>query len=129
VSSSKVVLDASALLAYLQDEPGHEKVEEILQKAVINTVNLAEVITKLIRDGFTEAEVVEILEAFPIETASLSASVAHKTGCLFQETREFGLSLGDRACLAFAIEQKIPVFTTDRAWAKFDFGIQVNLIR
>jgi PIN domain nuclease of toxin-antitoxin system len=44
-------------------------------------------------------------------------------------TRPYGLSLGDRACLALAIRRKATVYTTDAAWKNLNLGIEVEVIR
>jgi PIN domain nuclease of toxin-antitoxin system len=61
--------------------------------------------------------------------ADFDAELAYRTGLLRRETRSFGLSLGDRACLALALREKLPVFTTDRRWRELRLGIEINVLR
>ena len=131
--SKPVVLDASAVLAMLNEEPGAERVQAALAHAVIGAVNLAEVVTKLRGDGLSEAEADEVVGLFQFDTRPLTAKQAIASGHLRPATRELGLSLGDRACLALAAELGATALTADRDWAKLgseDIGpIAVELIR
>ena len=123
------MLDASALLSLLLDEPGRENVEAALDHACISTVNLAEVYTRLVKDGHDLAGILARLDALPIEWVAFSDVHAAKVGELWRSTRQAGLSLGDRACLALAIERDLPVLTADSTWAGLGLPIDVQLIR
>lgn len=123
------VLDASALLALLHDEPGADQVQEALEGALVSAVNWAEVVQKslgrqvdvegMLQD-FSDAGVV--FEPFTPVQAELAAH-------LWVQTRRLGLSLADRACLALAVEHQFPVLTTDRAWSGLDLGVEIQLVR
>jgi ribonuclease VapC len=127
---SKVVLDASAMLAVLNHEPGSEKLTpEILSSAAGSTVNLAEVHTKLVSRGGDPDEAWEDALSAVHETVPFTAEQARIAGGLVTETRNFGLSLGDRACLALALALKAPVYTTDRMWKNLKLGIRIHVIR
>jgi len=126
---SEVVLDASALLALLNDEPGSDVVAMVLSGAAISTVNLAEVIAKLTAYGLSDEEVGEALGTFGLEVTPFDETHAYIAGGLYRSTRPFGLSLGDRACLALAKQNGLPVMTADRAWAGLEIGIEVRVIR
>lgn len=130
-SNHKLVLDASALLALLNREPGHEEVAKIMDRAVMNTVNLAEVITKLARLGIPGKEIDLILAGLNIDTVDFNLSMASEAGNLIAKTQKFGLSLGDRACLAFAELQGCSVITADKAWVEVQplLSIKIVLIR
>jgi len=127
---NRVVLDASALLAILNDEPGAEKLTpQLLQAATISTVNLAEVQGKLVTRGIDpdsawEAALSPIREAEPF-----TAEQARIVGSLIAQTGVLGLSLGDRACLALAIVLKAPVYTADRLWKNLRLGIRIHVVR
>jgi ribonuclease VapC len=127
---NKAVLDASAILAVLFQERGAEKLtDEILQVAVISTVNLAEVQTKLVRMGHDPEKAwmdALLLQTPPEPYTSEHARIA---GTLAKETRSLGLSLGDRSCLALAIALKAPVYTTEQAWKNLKLGIPIYVIR
>ena len=124
-----VVLDASALLALMNDEPGALIVREALYEAVISTVNLAEVVCKLVDGGVPEAQIFNDLGEWDLSGVPLDVQQAYATGLLRAATRSFGLSLGDRACLSLALQLSSPVITTDRAWAELDLGVEVRLAR
>ena len=127
---SRIVLDASVLLAIIFQEKGWDKISsDLLAQAAVSTVNLAEVQGKLVTDGWTADEAWEdatspIAEIFPFTTAQ--AKIA---GSLIMQTRTLGLSLGDRACFALALTLKAPVYTADRAWKSLSLGVRVHPIR
>ncbi len=125
----KAVLDASAMLAYLQDEPGSEAVEVVLAESVISSVNWAEVVQKSIAAGVTVDGMRVDLEALGLEIYPFAPEEAEVTGRLWQQTRQYGLSLGDRACLSLGLKLGIPVLTTDRAWANLGLTLDVRVIR
>lgn len=128
-ASRGAVLDASALLALLDGEPGQETVAPLIPGAVIGTVNLAEVVGKLAERGMLEAEIREALDGLALGVQPVDEAIAYATGMLRPATREYGLSLGDRACLALAATLGLPAYTADRVWAELDLDIQVRLIR
>lgn len=127
--SKAVVLDSSALLCLLNGEAGAERVAEALPSAVIGAVNLAEVVTKLRERGLSAEEVEEALGGFNLDVRPLTAAQAYVTGHLQQATRSQGLSLGDRACLALALELDAPALTADQAWGRVEAGAAVEVIR
>ncbi len=127
--SKAVVLDSSALLCLLNGETGAERVAEALPSAVIGAVNLAEVVTKLRERGLSAEEVEEALGGFNLDVRPFTAVQAYATGHLRQATRSQGLSLGDRACLALAVELGAPALTADQAWGKVEAGATVEVIR
>lgn len=124
-----VVLDSSALLCLLNGEVGAERVSEALPSAVIGAVNFAEVVTKLRERGLSVEEVEEVLGGLNLDVLPHTAGQAYATGHLRQATRSLGLSLGDRACLALAMELGAPALTADQAWGKVDAGTVVEVIR
>jgi ribonuclease VapC len=129
------VLDASALLAFLHDEEGAHAVEEVLgDTAVIGSLNLGEVLSKLADEGQDPARMVERLErrsllgqALIVEP--LTAEDAVRIARLRPRTRQAGLSLGDRACLAVGQRLDLPVVTADRTWLEVDVGVEVRAVR
>lgn len=123
------VLDASALLAVLFGEPGRELVEETRGRALMSAVNMAEVYAKLSDRGTDDEEIRTTLESISVKVIDFDDSQAIATGDLRKMTRKFGLSLGDRACLALAIREKATVLTADSAWSNLDLGIEIKVIR
>jgi PIN domain nuclease of toxin-antitoxin system len=124
-----MALDASALLALLFREPGHQRVAQVLGDCCMTTLNLSEVLGRFARDGHSPGDVWARLRATPIEWVPFTDALALTAAQLLPKTRGQGLSLGDRACLALALTRGIPVVTTDRLWAELGLGIQVELIR
>ncbi len=126
---SNIVLDASAMIAFLKDEVGSATVLAAMPDAVISSVNLAEVVTRLIDDGFAFEDVRTAIANTSIDTIGFDYEFAFGAGALREPTRAYGLSLGDRACLALAQRLGIPALTADRQWALIDIGVEVRLIR
>ncbi|WGV25877.1 type II toxin-antitoxin system VapC family toxin [Halotia branconii] len=124
-----VVLDASALLAYLQDEPGSEAVEAVLAESVMSSVNWAEVVQKSVAAGVVVDGMREDLEALGLTIAPFSLEDADMVGRLWLQTRQAGLSLGDRACLSLGMRLNVPVLTCDRLWATLGLALDVQVIR
>lgn len=125
----EAVLDASALIALLWEEPGADAVEALLGSAVISAVNWAEVLQRYRAHGVASAGKRERVEALGIAIEDFSSADADVAADLWEPTRSAGLSLGDRACLALARRFGLPAHTADRAWAKADVGVDVVLIR
>ena len=124
-----VVLDASALLAYLQDEPGGERVRGVLADSVMSSVNWAEVIGKA-RDERVDTEGLrEDLASLGLALEPFSAEQGEIAGQIKERTRRLGLSLGDRACLALGSDRGETVYTADRAWLQLEFGVDIEAIR
>jgi ribonuclease VapC len=123
-----VVLDASAVLALIQAEPGGPIVEARLDGARLSAVNLAEVAQRL-NDQWPDDLVTTVLAKFPCEVIDFNGPLALRAGLLRRVTKARGLSLGDRACLALAERDGLAVLTGDRAWAELDLGVEVVLIR
>ncbi|HTX74568.1 MAG TPA: type II toxin-antitoxin system VapC family toxin [Terracidiphilus sp.] len=127
---NEVVFDASAMLALLQNERGAEKLtDEIRVNAVASTVNLAEVQSKLVkmrnepdRAWMAALSTVGVAEPYTSEQAKIA-------GSLIAQTERYGLSLGDRSCLALAIALKAPVYTTEQAWKNLKVGVPIHVIR
>ena len=126
---SAIVFDSSVVIAILKQERGFESAEELLSKALISTVNLAEVATYLARNSVPRETIQEVLASFPIQVVPFEESLAIQTGCLYSSCKHLGLSLGDRACLALAMSRKMPVLTADRVWSKLDLGISIQVLR
>ena len=124
-----VVLDASAVLALVNSEPGAGVVGEVASEAVVSAVNLSEVVAKLAEGGMPEEAISELLEELNLEVIPFDAEHAYRAGLLRPLTRAAGLSLGDRACMALGLRLGSAVLTTDRRWATLDLGLEVRLAR
>jgi ribonuclease VapC len=128
VSSSAV--DAAALLALLNGEPGGDEVRAaIALGAAISAVNLSEVVAKLAEAGMSEADIRVALAPLVRDVVAFDAALAYRAGLLRATTRSAGLSLGDRACLALAQQLGVPVLTADRQWQKLSLGVTIRAIR
>ena len=125
----RAVLDASALLAYLRSEPGSEQVEALLEDSAISSVNWLEVVQRCIAGGVMCDGMREDLGALGLKVLPFTPEAAETAGRLWQRTRPYGLSLGDRACLSVAMELGVPAVTTDQAWAGLNLPIIVQVIR
>jgi PIN domain nuclease of toxin-antitoxin system len=126
------VLDASALIAYLLKEPGQHLVADALADgAVMCAGNLAEVVTVLVRGGFTADEEMDVVSDTPVTCRDLDFDLAVRCGALYAATRSAGLSLGDRMCLALALRERLPALTANRAWSAIAaaVGATVKVIR
>lgn len=124
-----VVLDASAILAVLNDERGADMVVPLLGAALISTVNYAEVASKLINSGVVRSEARDAILSLGIAVADFDLGLADRTGELRPLTRHRGLSLGDRACIALAEREGIPVVTMDRTWADILPSLEIRVVR
>jgi PIN domain nuclease of toxin-antitoxin system len=124
-----VILDSSALLAFIQGEPGGDVVAGVVGEALMSSVNLAEVVTKLVeRTGSLEVAKTALGMA-NVDVVDFDRPQAEQAGLLATHTRSHGLSLGDRACLALAMREAAPALTADRIWAKVKLEVEVRLIR
>jgi PIN domain nuclease of toxin-antitoxin system len=127
---SRAVLDASVVLAVLFEERGAEKMtDEIMDRAVIGTVNLAEVQSKLVKLGHPPEDAWSDARLLETDPEPFTADQAMIAGSLIATTEKYGLSLGDRSCLALAIALKAPVYTTEQIWKNLKLGIPIHVIR
>lgn len=127
---AEAVIDSSVILAYIYDEPGAEAAASVLSRLVaISSVNMSEVVAKLAERGWEEAVIRTYLDDFPIIVVAFDEVQAYICGLLRPVTKEQGLSLGDRACLALGLIRELPVVTADRNWARVSLGLDLQLIR
>lgn len=124
-----MILDASAVLAYLHEENGGLTVEKVLRGAFISTVNWCEVVQKLRTKSIDDRAVGQELRALGVSFIPFSLEHADKAGELWQVTAPFGLSLGDRACLATGLIENMSVMTADQIWQKIPLSLDIQLIR
>jgi PIN domain nuclease of toxin-antitoxin system len=124
-----VILDASALLAYLQDEPGGDRVDGVLSESVISSVNWAEVVQKSLAAAVDVDGMLDELKALGLRVEPFTSEDGEMAGRLWEQTRQAGLSLGDRACLSLGLRLGVTVLTSDRAWASLNLSLDIQVIR
>ncbi|MHB1591371.1 MAG: type II toxin-antitoxin system VapC family toxin [Sulfuricella sp.] len=124
-----VILDASAILAYLHNEPGWQAVEPCILNATAHasTVNIAEAASKLIDRGVPPDEALSSITILNLKLLPFAAQESAETARLRPLTRSRGLSLGDRACLATARLHRMAVLTADRPWLEFATDLQLDI--
>jgi len=123
------VLDASAVIAAIRNEPGGEAVKAIYSSAILSSVNASEVVNKLIVQGMAPRAASMSVRNLACEIVDVDVELGLRAGELWVLTRKKGLSLGDRICLALAERENAPAVTSDRAWAELGLDIKVELIR
>ncbi len=129
VPQGQIVLDSSALLAFLCREPGMDVVAKHLRSAQLSTVNYAEVLAKLAELGVKAETVRGMLDDLEVRIIDFGTAHATIAASLREITRSIGLSLGDRACLALGIFEQAIVLTADRIWAESAVNIVLKVIR
>ena len=129
-SQPRFVLDASALIAYLKRERGYSNVRRAIAKgAVINAVNLAEVYKEMVEEGYDLDEIIPDIKALGFQIVPFGEDHAKISAELYPVGEPYGLSFGDRACLALGIKLNLPVLTAERVWEQLNLKIKVRLIR
>jgi PIN domain nuclease of toxin-antitoxin system len=123
------VLDASSLLAFLHDEPGAQRVWKALPGAMMSAVNWSEVVQKSLQRQVDIAGMRDDLSQVGLVFVPFTLVQAEIAALLWHKTRQSGLSLGDRACLALATERQAPILTADQAWSGLDLGLVIEQIR
>lgn len=125
----EVVLDASAVLAVLLDEPGQDVVRRHLAGASVSAVNYSEVLSRAARLCGSLEEAKRRVDRHGLTVVPFDADQATLAASLLPATKPFGLSLADRACLVLGLARGVPVLTADRAWAEVEVGVRVEVIR
>lgn len=127
---TSAVLDASAVLALVRDEPGGQKVAEHVGRAAISAVNLQEVVKELLLSGLDEPVTRELLSELRLDVHPHDADAAYAAAALHAQTRKFGRGLGDRSCMALAMTLGVPALTADREWSKIKIrGLRIEQVR
>jgi PIN domain nuclease of toxin-antitoxin system len=126
---ASAVLDASALLAHIGQEPGANTMDELTAEALMSAVNLAEVFAKLTERGLSQREADMIVYRYQLAVVPFDEDLARQTGALRPTTKALGLSLGDRASLALARRERLPILTADKSWATLDLGVPIKVVR
>ena len=115
---TSVVFDASAVLALVRDEPGADKVALHVGRAAISAVNLQEIIKELLLSGLDEATTRELLDELRLDVRAHDVGAAYAAAGLHAQIRQYGRGLGDRSCLALAMQLGVPALTADQEWKK-----------
>ncbi|KTT75547.1 type II toxin-antitoxin system VapC family toxin [Sphingomonas endophytica] len=124
-----IVIDASALLALLFDEPGGEAVLPLVRGALLSAVNLDEVLHKCTRRGIDATAVLDSVRRLEVIVIPFDAEQALVSATLHARAQAWRLSFADRACLALGNMQGATIVTADRAWQAFDGDADIRLIR
>lgn len=123
------MLDASALLAVLNEEPGADVVEPLLAGALLSSVNWSEVVQKAMARGVVVDGMRDDVESAGVVIVAFAPDDAERTAAVWWEAPRAGLSLGDRACLALARARGGVAVTADRSWADLDVDVSVQVVR
>lgn len=126
---TEMVLDASAVLAFLNQEPGQEHVRPWVRGGVISAVNACEVINRRFRPGSSLADTVAIFHSLEMRVIDFDMEQAIAAASLEPYARAANLSFGDRACLSLGILRNLPVLTAEHGWATLPFSMDIRLIR
>jgi len=126
---SKYVLDASALLALMNNEAGAQRVRDILGESVIGAVNVSETFGKLVSAGMSLEDARTSIELLNLEVIPFDTELAYAAGALVSRTKTLGLSLGDGACLTLGVALNRTVVTADLLWRKLKLEVTVEVIR
>lgn len=127
---TSAVLDASAVLALVRDELGGEKVAEHVGRAAISAVNLQEVIKELLLNELDEPTIRDLLGELRLDVRAHDVDAAYAAAGLCTQTKQFGRGLGDRSCMALAIQLGLPALTADKEWLKVKVkGLKIEQIR
>ncbi len=123
------VLDSSAVLAWLFDEPGHTLVDQALNGSLMCAVNWAEVLQKAESRQIDTSAMADQFEALGMTIVPFDKELATLSAGLWEPTKSVGLSLADRACLALVLQQQASVLTADRVWGNLNLGLNITIIR
>lgn len=126
---ASIVFDASAILAHLNGEPGAARAADFLGDAIISSVNYSEIVAKLAERGASLSLIRPALSRYGLQIVPFDEDLAERAGVLRPKTKQHGLSLGDRACLALGERERLPVLTADRIWADLNLPIMVEVLR
>jgi len=127
--ASGVVLDASAILAVLFNEPGSDAVAPLIDRAAVSAVNLAEAHAQLLHRGVKAEDAWRGLRELGCEVCPFDEPMARLAGELAHPLRDPPLSFGGRACLALALSRRAVVYTTEASWERLGVGVEVKVIR
>ena len=125
--STSIVLDASSLIAMIDQENGGNDVADAINQSCMCSVNFAEVVTYYAHNGLSFEQIDNLFRGLPMEIISADQELSWAAGMLRPETKRAGLSLGDRYCLALAKSRKSEVLTADQKWGEIADVVQVKM--
>src|SRR5262249_39815022 len=128
-SVTSVVLDASALMALLREEPGSDVVVASLANAIVSTVNYSEILKKTIERGGDSDHATAFMKSLSMPIVPFDENLAIASAALYPIAKPYGLSFADRACLALGVSRGSPVLTAERRMRLVSLPIKVKLIR
>ncbi len=126
---TSVVLDASALLAVMNSEPGADIVRASLVGALMSAVNYSEVMKKTIERSVSVDALHALVRTASIDIIPFDMLLAEASARLYPLTKAHGMSFADRACLALGIHRKLIVLTAEKKMRIKSLPITVKLIR
>jgi ribonuclease VapC len=126
---TSVVLDASALMAFLHSEPGSDMVWQALSDALISAVNYSEVLKKAIERGKEAEHVASAIRRLSLVIVPFDEQLAMTSAELYPQAKPHGMSFADRACLALGVLRGCAVLTAERKMRLLSLPIKVKLIR
>lgn len=127
---NKIVFDSSALIMLFAKEPGYEFVRQNMKHAIISSINIAEVYKYCMEvQNLTEDDCKELIELSGIKIIDFCERQALITAKIVKETRQYGLSLGDRGCIALAMLKSCAVLTCDKIWQKVKLDVEFIMAR
>ena len=128
--NNKIIFDASAVIALLAKEKGFEVIKRHLKNAIISSVNISEVYKYCIdKQNLTADECKNIMGISGIKIIDFDEKQALIAADIYPKNKEYGLSLGDRACIALATEKKYPILTCDKIWEKINLDVKFIMVR
>jgi len=127
---TKIVFDSSAVIALFAKEKGYEFIKKHTKDAIISSINIAEVYKYCLeRQNLTEDQARGLIKLLDIKIIDFTDEQALLSATLVNKTKKYGLSLGDRACIALAMLGKNSIITCDTIWKKVDVGIEFIMAR
>lgn len=128
--ANKIVFDSSALIMLFAKELGYESVRQNLKYAIISSVNIAQVYKYCIEvQNLTEEDCRNLIKLSGIKIIDFCEEQALITAKMIKQTKQYGLSLGDRACIALAMYKNHPILTCDKIWQKVELDVEFIMAR
>lgn len=122
---NKSVLDASAIIAVIRRETGHEAVLKYLPEGVISAVSISEVLSCARKAGADIKMVQSFLDRLGLGCLPFDGNQAAIASSVLDENSMSELKFADRACMALAIDRSLPVVTGNADWLSVDVGLEV----